>query len=161
MKKKDIQTIINARLDQLHNLKSSEYHNSVVSEEERDAYIEAIQDAKKAVKSAFELEHQLASPNDQLINLLNLVGNSFDHFTQIQVQGKHMPHDVFLDLLPKIEAMNELDETIALLGGNVDGKPINIRIKADEHGNQYWAVEYVYNFDEEAPHNLRKKECSL
>lgn len=158
MKKKDIQTLITARLDHLHYLKTAEYYNSVVTEYERDAYIEALGDAKHAVKRAFNLEHQTASPNEQLINLLNIIGNSFDDFTQIQVQGKYMRRDTFLDLLPRIETMNELDETIVLLGCVVGGQPITICIDTDEYGNQYWSAKYVYNFDEEAPNDLRKKK---
>ena len=68
-----------------------------------------------------------------------------------------MKRDTFLDLLPRIETMNELDETIVLLGCVVGGQPITICIDTDAYGNQYWSAKYVYNFDEEAPNDLRKK----
>lgn len=167
MKKRDIQTIINASLDNLHDVKSSEFYRDIVTEEERRAYIKALNDAREIVKRAFNLEHQTtstfdklipASPLDKLTELLRTIGKSIDDFRQIQVQGKHMPFDIFFECLSKVETMNELDETITLLNCKVLGEPITIYIDTDKKGNQYWTAKYIYNYDEQAPRDLHKKK---
>lgn len=158
MKKKDIQTIASARLNELCSLKNSEYFNGAITEKERDAYVGALREANYIFKCAFNLEHQMATPFDKLINLLNIIGKSMDDFTKVQVREKFMKTDRFLELLSKIEIMNDLDESIALLGGFLGGQAITVCIDVDANENQYWTIKYVYGFDDEAQNDLHKKE---
>lgn len=157
MTNKEFQTLITLRLGALNDKALSDHQKGDIKKDERDFITKIISEAKEATNNAFNLGRKNVPAFDSLNDILNYLGITINHFKQVQIQGKNMRHDTFMFLLSKTKDMNELDETIAILGGEVGGEAINIRIKNDPLGNQYWAVEKIYNFDEEASDNIYKK----